>query len=382
MTQRLSKLRSLLKKQSLDAVLISSIPNIIYLTDFSYFSSLEREAFLLITKKAQYIVTDGRYSHAVKQHVKNFQLLEITHGHRFDNHLSEIINIENIKSLGIDERNITVSEHKRISIHVKRVKHFDLSELRAVKEPQEIAVIKKACELGDRAFAYILKKIKEGLSEKEVALEIEMFLRKNGADNSFSTIVAFEENAAIPHHKTGNRKLKKNEIVLLDFGVKYKNYCSDMTRTVFFGKATGEKKRMYNTVLEAQRKAVEFLNKSLMKNYSSSERSESRSYKFSTSSNKNVIKAMDVDKAARSRIISQKYPTIPHSLGHGIGLEVHEAPSLFPKSNDELKSGMVFSIEPGIYLPNDVGVRIEDLFTIQNNKLIQLTKAPKNLIEQ
>ncbi len=371
MNTRLSKFKKLLSTKSLDAALISSVPDIIYLTDFSYFSNMEREAFLLITKNNNYIITDGRYVHAVKKHVKDFKLLvgSETTSHEKILELEKILKQENIKSLGIDAHNLTVYEHEKILSRlnnnkklIKKINHIDLSSLRIIKVQKEIKKIKKACQIGDKAFTHILSFIKVGMAEKDIAFELEHFIRKQGSDISFATILAFEENAAIPHHKTGTRKLKNNEFILLDFGVKYENYCSDMTRTIHFGKVSPEKKRIYETVLASQQKAIEQYNNETIK--------QSR-----------VIKTLDLDNAARFYIVSKGYPAYPHGLGHGIGLEVHEAPRLSPKSKDKLQNGMVFSIEPGIYLPDKFGVRTEDLFTIQNNKLIQLTKSPKNLIE-
>jgi Xaa-Pro aminopeptidase len=380
MNQRLSKLKYLLQEKGLDAALISSVPNIIYLTNFAHFSTHEREAFLVITQAKNYIITDKRYSHAVRKHIENFELLELSSEHTIPHLIMEVVANENVKTLGIESNNLTVQEWKKIKElaegpeQSRRMTHFDLSPLRVIKDAEEINKIKKACELGDQAFSYILKNIREGMTEKEVAFELEHFIRKQGADISFPSIVAFEENAAIPHHKTGNKKLETGNLILLDFGVTYEEYCSDMTRTICFGKATEEKKRIHQTVLDAQQKAIDY--------YSSSEAERSREAnkeEFSTSSN-NIL-ASELDEAARNHIISKGYPSIPHSLGHGIGLEVHESPSLSPKSKDTLKEGMVFSIEPGIYLNDTCGVRIEDLFTIQSNQLIQLTNSPKKLLE-
>jgi Xaa-Pro aminopeptidase len=365
MNSRLTKLKALLLKQSLDAALVSSVPDIIYLTNFSYFSNIEREAFLFITQNQNYIITDGRYSHAVKTQIKNFTLLEKSQAHSLEKILQQIQTKTQIKTLGIDTTNITVSEHQKLKSHELKIKHFDLSKLRVQKDPSEIASIQKACQLGDQTYSQILKNIRIGQTEKQIAFEIEISIKKSGADLSFPTIVAFEENAAIPHHQTSDRKLKNNEFILLDFGIKYNNYCSDMTRTIHFGKASAEKKKAYQTVLTAQQKAIEILKSKLI----------------ILNSEKKPINSSLIDQTARTYIISQSFDPIPHSLGHGIGLEVHEPPRLSPNSTDKLENGMVFSIEPGIYLPNKLGIRVEDLFTIQNNKLIQLTNSPKHFIE-
>jgi Xaa-Pro aminopeptidase len=230
-----------------------------------------------------------------------------------------------------------------------------------IKTPIEISKIEKACNLGDKTFDYILKKIHLGITEKEVAQEIDSFIENAGGKPSFPTIVAFGKNSANIHNVPTNTRLEKNQIILLDFGVKLNGYCSDMTRTIFSGKLTPKQKKMYETVLNAQSHAISYL-KSLIVNHKS-------------------IKAKGVDQVARDYIISKGYPTIPHSVGHGIGKKVHELPHISPKSKDILKKGMIFSIEPGIYLPNFGGVRIEDLVILTKNGPKLLTHSPKTIIE-
>jgi Xaa-Pro aminopeptidase len=215
-------------------------------------------------------------------------------------------------------------------------------------------------------FDYILNELKIGVTEIEVAKKIEIFMLLHGASISFAPIVAFGKNSSSPHHVASDRKLNKNEIVLLDFGVKLNGYCSDMTRTVFFGKANDEQKEIYQAVSDSQLSAINYFNhQSSIINLQSKIR----------------IDASELDKVARQQIEVNDFLPFPHSLGHGIGLEVHEKPSLSPNSENELKDGMVFSIEPGIYLPDFGGVRIEDLFCVRNGKLEQLTRSSKKLIE-
>ena len=260
MNSRLNKLKALLLEKNLDGALISSVPNIIYLTNFAHFSTHEREAFVIVTQNKNFIITDKRYSHAVRKNVEDLELLELSSEYTIPHLIGKVVTNEQIKKLGIESTNLTVHEWDKIKTLAEETKHFDLSPIRVIKDSKEIAFIQKACELGDQAFTHILTHIKEGMTEKEVAFELEHFIRKNGADISFSSIIAFEENAAIPHHKTGNRKLERGNLILLDFGVKYEEYCSDMTRTICFGKATEEKKKIHQTVLEAQEKAISFLN--------------------------------------------------------------------------------------------------------------------------
>src|SRR6266403_611401 len=169
MNDHLVALKKLLKKENLDAVLISSLPNIIHVTNFSYFTDIEREAYLLVTQKNHYIFTDSRYSHAVKTKLQNFELCEISMSQPFTKLLESIMQRENITYMGLEENNITVAEHKRIKKVAKKSKHFDLKTLRIIKHSEEIKKIKKACEIGDKTFSYISKQIKPGVTEKEIA---------------------------------------------------------------------------------------------------------------------------------------------------------------------------------------------------------------------
>lgn len=351
-SEKLKKIDRIISEQKLDAILISSIANITYLTGYSGFSYFEREAFLLISKTERYIITDGRYSEAVSS-VSGFKLLERSS----ENTLQKIFKnlSESIKKVGIEENDISVSEYKSLKKYFKLKSLKDLRILRAVKTAKEISKIEKACQIGDKAFQFILSKLKTGITEKQIAHEIEMFVKKSGAELSFPSIVAFGKNSSMPHYQTGDNKLMKNQIVLLDFGVRFHSYCSDMTRTVFFGKADDKFKKIYHTVMKSQEKAIDFLQSS--------------------------IKAFRIDKVARDYIISKGHKTIPHSLGHGIGIEVHETPTLSPKSKDILRNGMVFSVEPGIYIPGYGGVRIEDLVVLENKTARPLTHSPQKLLE-
>jgi Xaa-Pro aminopeptidase len=339
-----------------DALLISSIYNIIYLTGFNGFSSEEREAYLLITKNNNYIFTDARYSEVVKK-IANFKLLEISSKTSFTQILKEIVTKDKIRIIAIEENDLTAAE----TIKIKKIiricpDNSTIENLREIKSESEIKNIQKACRLGDKVFKNILSEIKIGISEKEIAKKIEILILISGAEISFRPIVAFGENSSSPHHVSSNRKLKKNEPVLLDFGVKAKGgYCSDMTRTIYFGTATDKFRKMYKTVLNAQTKAI--------------------------NSVKESVAGTNVDKIARNHIVSQGFTTIPHSLGHGIGLQVHEKPFLSPKSKDKLKVGTVFSIEPGIYLPGYGGIRIEDLIVLGKNGPKIITHANRKLIE-
>jgi len=357
----LSSIKTELKEKNIDALLITSIPNITYLTGISLFSNLEREAYLYITPKTAFLITDGRYSEAVKN-TPNFKLIEIIPDHSLKDILLELTKKHMIEKLGFEESNLTVQEFIQLKKHLKKrrltpIKNL-ITDIRMFKETTELNEIQTACEIGDKTFIHILPYLKIGVTEKEIQSEIEHFIKTHADTISFTPIVAFGPHSSIPHHNSGNSKLKENSIVLLDFGVRNNNYCSDMTRTVFFGKANPEFKKMYSTVLEAQSRSIEFLD-----------------------TKQNKLKASDIDNAARSYILEQGFPAIPHSVGHGIGIEVHEAPHISPKSKHTLSKGMVFSIEPGIYKPGFGGVRIEDLVQITASGPYVLTKASKDLIE-
>lgn len=225
----------------------------------------------------------------------------------------------------------------------------------------KIDKIKRACEITDQTFRYILPKINLGISEKKLAKEIELFIKNRGAAISFPTIVAFGDHTSAVHHPTGKRVLSGNAIIMLDFGAKFKNYCSDMTRTVFFGKASDKQKEVYKVVLSSQQATVSYIKNQLK--------------------NGNKIKAAEVDRVARQYILNRGFPTIPHALGHGVGRKVHEKPKICFKSKQILKEGIPFTIEPGIYIKGFGGVRIEDVYIIENYVVKQLTTSPKELIE-
>lgn len=359
---RLNKIKKYLTLEGVDGILITDISHITYLTGYSGFSIEEREAYLLITKRSQYIFTDARYSEAIITDVKHFELQEISGETPFKTLIEQLIKKHSLTTIGFDENDLSVSEYNKLKKIFKKLRPIDLSDLRIIKDSEESQFITASCQLGDEAFDYILGKIKPGITEKELALELELFIKKHGGTLSFDTIIAFGANSSIPHYLTNNQRLKTNDLILMDFGVKKNNYCSDMTRCVVFGKADKKTKKIYNTVLESNKRAIEFLN-----------------HKSSIVNQR--IKASEVDKVAREYIVSRGFPTIPHSLGHGVGVQVHEEPRLSPNSKDLLKPGMIFSIEPGIYDLSWGGVRIEDLVCLKPNSIEVLTNAPKELIE-
>lgn len=357
---RLKTLRQQFATFKVDAILVSSSININYLTGFSNFSLTEREAYLLITPKNQYLFTDPRYTEEVTRAAPHFQIIEISSKLPMRQALKDIANQQNTKIIGVEESNVTWSESKRLKKIFPKLAPVNIDHLRWIKDESEVAKIKAACLLGDQLFDFILTKIKPGITEKELVWEMEKFTKEAGAEFSFDPVVAFGANAAMAHYRAGDTKLtNKPTIILLDFGVKLDDYCSDMTRTIFWGKAPADLKKIYETVIQSHDAAVDHIKQNL----------------------KSKLTAAGPDHPARQVLIDNGYPDLPHALGHGIGLEVHEDPVLSTRSQDELKPGMVFSIEPGIYLTGVGGVRIEDLYYLTKTELIQLTKATKKLIE-
>lgn len=352
-------IKDILKKSGVDALLITNVANISWLTSFYGFSTLEREAFVLLTKNKKLVITDGRYAEAAGK-IKGFDLAGRTTTRSVSQILEELSQKYKLTKIGFEEENLSFLEHKVLSRKIKGVKLVStgkyLAHLRILKNENEIQAIKSACKITDAAFTHILRYLKPGVTEKEIALELEFFIKKKGGELSFPSIVAFGANSSVPHHSTGNKRLVlKDKFILLDFGVKKDQYCSDMSRTVFIGKVDEKLIKMYQTVLDSQQKAIE---------------------KIAVGK-----RAGEIDQVAREYIIGQGYPSIPHSLGHGVGLEVHESPTLAPKSRDLLKPGMVFTIEPGIYIPGLGGVRIEDDILLTKSGPQILTRSSKAIIE-
>lgn len=338
--QRIQQVREKIQKEKLDGVLVSDVFNVTYLSGYSNFSATEREAYIFLGADFAYLISDARYTEEIRNTVPHLTYFERS----YKNPTENLFKKHKVKSIGIEENNLTVQEFNFLKKYFKKNKHFEVS--RSIKTPEEISKIEKACKIGDLAFEYILKKLKIGISEKEIAGDLENFIKGYGAQISFPTIAAFGKNSAVPHHQTGKTVLGRNEFVLLDFGVKLDNYCSDMTRTIVFEKPSKKQEEIYETVLAAQQKAV---------------------------------KAINQGERQAAKIFESAGIAIPHSLGHGIGLQVHEHPSLSSKSKEILKEGMVFSIEPGIYVPDFGGVRIEDLFVLEKKALRKLTLAPVDL---
>lgn len=332
-----------------DAVIISSPHNLRYHTGFT-----GGEGYAVISPDKKILYVDGRYTVQARTQASDFDVVEYS-----DNVFSKIAE-HGFDSIGFEDDYISYSIYKRMNFAIKA--RFTgvsdkLEKLRCIKTKAETENIQKAEQIGDAAFKHILSFIKEDVTEKELADEIEFFMRKNGAEKtSFDTIVAFGERAALPHAYPTDRQLKKGALVLMDFGCVYNGYCGDMTRTVCFGKATDRQREIYNLVLKAQLESLKAIK--------SGENSKS------------------VDAVARNIFEEAGFAKLfNHSLGHGTGLLIHELPNLSPRSDAVLCEGNVVTVEPGLYFENEFGVRIEDLVVVTKDGYSNLTSSPKELIE-
>ncbi len=347
---RLENLRKIFPQKA-DALLITNELNVKYLggVDFS-------DGFLLITRKNAYLFADGRYIEVAKRDAaKGFEVVLL------DRKRTELIKacIPEKSTVFYEDNTVTCSE---LSSYLRGLENATflpmgalVEGLRNVKDEGEKQNIIKAQRITEAAFEHILDFISPDVTERDVALEIEYFMRKNGADGiAFDTIAVSGSASSLPHGVPRDIKLQKG-FLTMDFGAKFNGYCADMTRTVCIGKPTDEMKKVYDTVLKAQKSALEYI-----------------------SAGK---KCSDADKVARDIIASASYgKCFSHSLGHGVGLYIHEGISLSPRSQAALEKGNVVTVEPGIYLEGRFGVRIEDMVYVTENGCENLTKAKKELI--
>lgn len=351
---RCEKLVKKIKDAHLDGYIILNRANTQYFSGFKGSYSI-----IVITNKKWLFFTDSRYFLHAKKALSNCFDVEL-----IKNDIKiirdKIPNINLTHTFGYED-SITIAEYKMLKKIFHGKKFIEAgnipSQLRMIKDSAEIKLIKKAAQLTDKVFHEILKIIKPGLSEKEIAMFIRRRIEELGGDcEAFSCIVASGENSALPHAHPTNRKLRYGDFVKLDIGAKYDGYCSDMTRTVVLGKASEQQKKIYSIVLTAQTEAL--------------------------SKVKDGITAKLVDGAAREIITKNGYgENFLHGTGHGVGIDIHEPPRIRTNVDDELKNGMVITVEPGIYIDGWGGVRIEDLILVTSKGSKILSKSPKDLIE-
>lgn len=352
MTNRIEKVRNILTNDT--AALIKSRSNRLYLTGFE-----SSDGVVLITKNTATFLIDFRYFEKAKNTVHH---LNTVLADSLFEQISEMLSKENIGNLLVETEYISVGEAKRLSNNLKvSVSNSDilektLTESRAVKSEEELGFIIKAQELTDKTFSYILDRIQKGRTEREIMLDMEFYMRKLGSEGiSFDFIVVSGKNSSLPHGVPTDKKIESGDFVTMDFGAVINGYRSDMTRTVAVGPVSNEAKAVYNTVLEAQKAAI--------------------------SAARAGEKCSDIDGIARNIIYNAGYKgCFGHALGHSVGIDIHESPAFSPKCDEILKVGNVMTVEPGIYIQNTFGVRIEDMIFITENGNIDLTKSPKELI--
>ena len=360
-THRIRKVQGNLNKHGLDALLVTDSFNVRYLSGFT-----GTNGQIFIGKKSARLITDFRYLAVAKKILPpSIQLTEMNKGliaalQKLTEKDQKSAEDGKMLRIGFEEKNVNYSRYTDLKKHLKdacslKPIHGIVENLRMIKTPEEIRLITKAQRIAEKVFQEVRKDLKVGKTEQQIAWEIEKLGHEFGADTiSFPAIVGFHQNSASPHHQNSTRKLKKGDVVLIDMGMMYKGYCSDMTRMIFTKKPTAFEAKIYNTVLEAQETAIKKL--------------------------KADIKGNIADKWSRDIIAKAGYgKTFGHSLGHGIGLEVHEGPSLSQGYEEPIPEGTIVTVEPGIYLENSFGVRIEYMVLVKRNHVENLTKIPKNL---
>lgn len=355
MERRIQALRKSMNEQGVPGFLVSSNANRYYLSGFT-----GSAGSVLVTPESAYLITDFRYTQQGQEQAPHLQVMQA--GFQSLQDIGKLLDKEGVKRVGFEEQHVTYHMvERRLKEELPQVEWVPIKDmvekLRYFKDEMEKEAIIKAVDLADAAFDHICGFIQPGMEEREVALELEMFFRRNGASESaFTTIVASGERGALPHGVASSKAIEKGDLVTIDMGARLNHYVSDLTRTVAVGTPDDRGKEIYSIVLEAQLAALNGM--------------------------KAGITGKEADQLARDVIEKAGYgKNFGHGLGHGLGIEVHESPRLSPQGEDRLEVGMVFTVEPGIYLPGWGGVRIEDDVVIEVDGVKILTQAPKELIQ-
>ncbi|OGD88431.1 hypothetical protein A2693_00415 [Candidatus Curtissbacteria bacterium RIFCSPHIGHO2_01_FULL_40_12] len=362
--QRLKTFALKLKEYKLDGFIITNPVNIFYLCDFRGVSPTEREA-ILIFAAGPTLVTARLYQNEAQLLASgDLKVKIIDERNQIFEYIKKIFRVglptEALAKVGFEEQNLTVAELSELKKTLPKAKFVPtknlVEDLRVIKSDDEISRIEKAQIISQKAFGQLLKTLKTGQTETEIADRLAKIIKDLGGQGlAFESIVATGPNSAKPHHVTGHRRLTMNDTLLIDFGAKYQNYSADIARTIFIGKPKTEQENIYRLVKKAQKETIKSIT--------------------------HGIKASDAYYKAHTVFKNQKvHNYFLHGLGHGIGLEVHERPYLRSTINDQLLEGMIFSVEPGLYFPSWGGVRIEDLVTIKNGKAKVLGKLSEEII--
>lgn len=348
MNPRIKWLRNQLIPLKLDGIIVSNPINIRYLT------GLSEEGTLILAPKENVFITDSRYIESV-----NHKLTIDDEIIAYDSRNLSKYDYEGFfmldENVGFEESYLTYEKYKKY-LHTYQVNLVEteglLENQRIVKDREEYENIKKACEITDKAFEYIIRNIKRGMTEKQVAFEIERFMISNGADGlAFETIVAFGENSSMPHAVPTDRVIQKGDIIQFDFGAKYNGYCSDFSRVVFVEEVKEEYKEVYDFVLDEQKRLSQSLKDG--------------------SNIKTIIKDRETE-------YKLKNYQVMHAFGHGVGLEIHELPVLRSNQDNILKENTIIAIEPGVYIPGKFGIRIEDTFKVTKFESESITKSKRD----
>ncbi|MFZ5916807.1 MAG: M24 family metallopeptidase [Chloroflexota bacterium] len=349
---RLAKLRQTLTDQGLDAMLITDEANRRYLSGFTGSAGM-----LVISQDRALLATDFRYYEQATLQAPHFELIRLTD--KFSLLLPDLVAGLGVRRLGFESKNLTFDQHASLAAALPAGVEFaptadTVLEMRAVKDEGELAALRRAIAVSDAAYAHMARFMRPGMTEKEVAWELERFMRTAGADKvSFDIIVAAGPNGAMPHARPGEAVIRPGQAVVMDFGAVVEGYHSDLTRTVVLGEADGTYRQVYDIVLQAQQAAIAGIRPGMT--------------------------GQEADAIAREVIQAAGYGEFfGHGLGHGVGLVIHEKPGVGRLSDkDVLQPGMVFSVEPGIYLPGEFGVRLEDLVVLREHGPEVLSLAAK-----
>lgn len=352
MNERVERLRAQLEADGMDAVVVTSLPNMRYLSGFT-----SADATLLITKRSCCLFTDFRYTIQAASQCPDFEVLEPESG-RLMACLRDVLVHDDCHRCAFEQETMTVQQYERLCALPVALEAWSepLSNLRLRKSDLEIASLQKAQQLADQSFAELLSRIGAGMTEREVVAELNYIGARLGSEGpSFDPIVASGPNGAMCHAVPSRRRLKEGDLVVLDFGCTVDGYHSDMTRTFAVGSVSDACRRIYDIVLEAHERALRAL--------------------------KAGITGRALDAVARDYIAEMGYgPCFGHSLGHGFGLEIHEGPRASVRSDAVLEPGMTITIEPGIYVEGLCGVRIEDCCVVTPDGYLDLVSSPKELL--
>lgn len=349
------RVREILNNKSLDSILISNEDNIRYISGFT-----GGTGYLYISQNRQALITDFRYTIHAENEAKGWEVLTID-GDGYNKVINALLKEEQVLQLGFESFDLLYGDYLNFKEGLELGNFIpvkdEITGLRTIKTAEELEYIKMAQSVADKTFSDILEFIKPGKTEIEIAARIEYLLKINGAHGiSFDTIVASGINSSMPHAVPSMKKVEDGDFITMDFGCKYNGYCSDMTRTIVVGKANAKQIEVYNTVLRSQEAALNII--------------------------KSGLKGKDIDKVARDIIYNAGYEgCFGHGLGHSLGLFIHENPRLSPAEEGLILENMVITVEPGIYIKDFGGVRIEDLVVVTENSCENLTRSSKELIE-